>query len=173
MSQSINLKARGIFTYPNNLSEIPEGALSVADNVTIDRNGVIEPRRGINQYGNTFGLSTDRVKQLMVYKDRILRHYNSVLQFDSDNAGTFQSFSGAYNETEAGLRIKSVEANGNFYFTTSESIKKISAATASDLTTSAGFIVDAGAPEALDVNGTINYSTAGFFKILLQVICQK
>lgn len=157
------LRAKGLSTYNNNLSEIPEGSLEVADNVVIDRNGVIEPRRGFNQYGNTFGIGTDTVKQLMVYKDRILRHFASTLQYDSNNAGLFLSFAGSYSETEAGLRIKSVEANGNFYFTTSTGIKRISAKTAADFTTAAGFIRNAGGVQALDLNGTVNYTTPGFF----------
>lgn len=162
MSQSLMLKARGLYTFQNNLSEVPEGALSVADNVNVDRNGVIEPRRGFNQYGNTFGIGTDRAKQLMVYKNRIIRHFQSTLQYDSDNAGNFLSFDGDYLETEAGLRIKSVEASGNFYFTTSEGVKVISAASASEFTTAPDYIRDVGAEEALDVTGVVNYTNAGF-----------
>lgn len=162
MSQSTMLKAKGLYTYPNNLSEIPEGALTVADNVVIDRNGVVEPRRGFPQYGTTFGIGTDRAKQLMVYKDRILRHFASSLQYDN-GSGTFSTFAGTYEETEAGLRIKSVESNGNFYFTTASGIKAISAKTAADFTTAAGYIRNAGGVPALDVTGQINYSTAGFF----------
>ncbi len=162
MSQSVMLKARGLFTYPNNLSEIPEGALTVADNVVIDRNGVIEPRRGFVQYGDTFTLGTDRAKQLLTYKNRILRHYSNILDFDN-GSGTFTEFDGSYLETETGLRIKSVESNGNLYFTTSTGIKRISAENASDFSASPGYIRNAGGPQALDVIGTVLYTTAGFF----------
>lgn len=161
-TQSVNLKARGLYSYPNSLSEMPEGALTVADNVVIDRNGVIEPRRGFVQYGDEFGISVDRAKQLLVYKNRILRHYSTVLQYD-DGSGTFSSFNGSYSETETGLRIKSVEANGNLYFTTSAGVKRISATSASQFATSSGYIRQAGGTAALDVNGTINYTTTGFF----------
>lgn len=161
--QSLTLKAKGLYTYPNALSEMPEGALTQADNVVIDRNGVIEPRRGFNQYGDDLGISTDRAKQLLVYKDRILRHYTTVLQYDN-GTGTFTSFNGSYSETETGLRIKSVEANGNLYFTTSAGVYRISATSASQFVNTAGYIRKAGGVTALDINGTIDYTTSGFFQ---------
>ncbi len=161
--QAVLLKASGLYTFPNSLSEIPPGSLQVADNVVIDRNGIIEQRRGFQQYGNTFGSGTDRVKQLLTYKDRILRHYDSTLQYDSNGTGNFLSFSGNYNETEAGLRIKYIEANGNLYFTTSDGIKVISALSSSQFTTAANYIRQAGAAQALDVSGVVDYSVGGWF----------
>ncbi len=169
MSTSSLLKAAGLYTYAN-LLELPPGALLEATNVVIDRPGIIEPRRGFKDYGDAFTHPNDRSKQLLVYKSRILRHYFdntddvNKLQFDSNGTGTFSAFSGTFNETETGLRIKGLEANGNFYFTTDEGIKKISALTAADFTTSADFITDAGGINALDLRAVINYTTAGFFE---------
>ncbi len=160
--QSVLMKARGLYTYPNTLSEIPEGALTVADNVVIDRNGVIEPRRGFYQYGDSFVVGTDRAKQLLTYKNRILRHYDDILDFD-DGTGTFDDFAGTFEETEEGLRIKAVEANGNCYFTTAAGIKRISATDADEFTDDAGYIRTAGVPEALDVTGELDYTTGGYF----------
>jgi hypothetical protein len=160
--QSVTLKARGLYSYPNSLSEMPEGALTVADNVVIDRNGVIEPRRGFKQYGDELTLGIDRAKQLLTYKNRILRHFGTTLQYDN-GTGTFTSFSGSYLETETGLRLKSVEANGNLYFTTANGVKRISATSASQFSSGAGYIRGAGGTAALDVNGTVNYTTTGFF----------
>lgn len=157
------LKARGLYSHPNLLSEVPEGALVRANNVVIDRDSVIEPRRGFAKYGTDMPNDADRANQLMTYKNRILRHYGSQIQYDSDGNGTFQLFDGTYEEVETGLRIKYAEANSNLYFTTSDGVKKISARSASDFTTATGFIRDAGAPNALDVTGSINYSQAGFF----------
>ena len=169
MSTSSLTKATGLFTYQN-LLDLPPGALLEATNVVIDRPGIIEPRRGFKDYGDAFPDINDRAKQLLVYKGRILRHYFdntddvNYLQFDSDGSGTFSSFSGTYDETETGLRIKGLEANGNFYFTTEDGIKKISALTASDFTTAANYITDAGGVNALDLKAVINYTTAGFFE---------
>src|SRR5882672_7731485 len=102
--QSVLLKAGGLYTFPNNLSEIPPGALTTADNIVIDKNGIIESRRGLKQYGNTFGVGSDVAKQLMQYKNRLLRHFESTIQYD-DGTGLFTSFSGSFTETETGLRI--------------------------------------------------------------------
>lgn len=168
MAQKKTLEARGLYTDPNLLSKVPEGALVVADNVIIDRDAVIEPRRGFNQYGNTFGnLGTERAKQLLVYKDRVLIHYDDKLLFN-DNPhnlqvdGNFLEFDGSYTETETGLRIKGAESNKNFFFTTNDGIKKISARTAADFTTDPDFIIDAGAIKALDLTGNLNTQSSGF-----------
>lgn len=99
----------------------------------------------------------------MTYKDRILRHYGSTLQFDSNGSGSFSSFNGSFSETQSGLRIKYIEANGNFYFTTSNGIKCISASNASQFTTSANYVRPAGGVQALDLNGILDYSSGGWF----------
>ena len=69
-------------------------------------------------------------------------------------------------ETEDGLRIKSIEANKNLYFTTSKGIKKIAARTAADFTTDAGFIKDAGAVKAVNFYAELDLvqgQQTGFF----------
>lgn len=162
-SQSVTIKAKGISTLNNPFSAVPEGSLYEALNIVIDRNEVIEPRRGLTQYGNTFGDGTDRAKQLFNYKDVILRHVLNELQYDSDLEGTFLPFAGsAVNEIQSGLRIKGIEANGNFYFTTLTGIKKLSAKSAADFPNIS--IQDAGVAKALDVSATPNYSNSGFLE---------
>lgn len=162
MSQSVTLKASGLYTFPNYLGgSMPDGALAEALNVVIDRNNIIEPRRGFATYGNTFGLSTDRVKQLFDYKNTVMRHVDTIIQYDSDSAGTFATIAGdPVMEVVPGLRIKSIEANSNFYFLTSTGMRKISARTPSDLGTVSTQM--AGGPKALDIIATVNYSSAGF-----------
>ena len=167
MAQRTILKARGLFTDPNQLSGLPDGAMVKAENIVIDRTDVVESRRGYAQYGNTFGLPDERAKQLLVYKNRILIHHDDQLLFNSNPHnntvdGNFQAFSGSYLETETGLRIKAFESNKNLYFTTSDGIKKISAKTANDFTTAPGFIRDAGVAKALDVTGSLESTTEGF-----------
>ncbi len=124
MPQTPMLKSAGLHTFNNYLSAIPEGSLLDANNVVITKEGVIEPRRGIVQYG-TIGLSSlDKSKQLLVYKDRVLAHYNSVLAWD-DGAGTFTPYDAEFIETEAGLRMKYIESNSNLYVTTQSGILKV------------------------------------------------
>ena len=98
MAQKTINRVKGLHTYPNQLL-LPEGALVEADNVIIDRDNTVEPRRGFASYGNTFGNGSDRAKQLLTYKDRILVHYNDVLLYNSvphtdPNDGNFLAFDG-------------------------------------------------------------------------------
>jgi len=154
MTSSVNLRALGLMTQPNSL-QLPDGALTTASNIHIRRDNVIEPRRGFRLYGDTLGTSTDRAKQIFEYKSRILRHFQSSLEFDSDGAGTFLSFAESITEPETGRRIRKIQSNGNLYFTSNEGIKKISAASATDLTSDTGVITQAGGVKAVDLNGRI------------------
>ena len=159
MANNINLKAIGLNTSPNFLDSqvTPPGSLLEASNVIIKRDSVVESRRGYPLYGTPFGTSTDRAKQLMNYKGRIIRHFASTLQWDTLvlNAlqqSVFDTFCGTYLEPAPGRRIRYIEANGNLYLTTSEGIQVISAMTAADFTTACPFITPAGGIQALDLS---------------------
>jgi hypothetical protein len=159
MAQSVLLKAVGLYSFPNRLGSLPKGALTKATNVVINRDGVVEPRRGFKLYGNAMGASesADQAKQLLVYKGRIIRHFSTTLQYDSNGTGTFASFSGTNTEVDSGLRIKGLEANGNFYYTTATGIKKISAASAAGLASVTP--TAAGGIRGLDVELELNDDT--------------
>lgn len=159
---SITLQASGLHTFYNNLSQIPDGALVEALNIIIDRNGVMEPRRGYKQYGTVSAFSTDRARTLFSYKGTILANHAGKLAFDQGDSGTFVDFNGTYNEVVAGLRLRGIEANANFYFTTADGIKKISATSSSQFTSAAGYITAAGGVKALDAEGIVNYTNGGF-----------
>lgn len=157
-SQTLVLKASGIHTN-NNYYSAPNGSLAEAVNVVCDRTDIIEPRRGLAQYG---GLDASATKQLMTYKDAIIKHYGNKLAYDFDGEGTFVDLTGTVNEVETGTRIKYVEMNGNFYFTTSAGVKKLSALTVSDFPDIE--IVQAGAIKAVDITVTVDYQTFGFLE---------
>lgn len=151
---------RGLVTSPNELAK-PDGAAEILDNCVIDFDNIVQSRRGFGEFGN----KTDDdsiIKQLITYKGRILRHFSNKLSFDSTGNGSFLNFSGTYNELISKLRIKYFELNSNLYFTTNQGIKKISAKSASDFTTSAGFITNAGAVKALGLEGVSVPSSSGF-----------
>lgn len=166
MAQSVVLRAAGLHTFKNQLSLIPEGAFEEALNVVIDRDGVVEPRRGFRQYtATTF---PDQTKQLLNYKDRILAHHGTTLSYETDALdGSFADFTGSFTEVEAGRRLRGIEANGNHYFTTSEGIKKISALTSADFPSIT--ITDAGGIKALDLTVTVDTTTPGFLPPLSKV----
>ncbi len=154
MASTVVLKAAGLYTSPNQLS-LPDGALSEASNVLIRRDGIIEQRRGFKIYGNSAGSSSNRFKQLTVYRGRIIRHITNQLEYDSDGAGLFQNFAGSYTEAQVGARMKFIESNGNLYFTSSNGIQKISVKTANDLNTAE--ITKAGAAKAINIEGKVVY----------------
>lgn len=166
---------RGLVTSPNELTK-PDGAADILDNCVIDFDNIVQSRRGFGEFGNaTDDLSV--VKQLMTYKGRIIRHFANKLSFDSTGNGTFLNFAGNYSELVNRLRIKYFELNSNLYFTTNEGIKKISARTADDFTTNAGFITNAGAVKALGLEGVIVPSASGFLpaqsKVAYKVVWAK
>lgn len=172
MASNVTLKAVGLNYSPNNLS-LPEGSLVEANDVIIRRDNVVESRRGLFEYSNNFTGTAVPPKQILTYKDRILSHYASTLDFDTkilDTLGKsiFASFSGSFSEVATGLRMKFIEANKNLYFTTSDGIKKISARTANDFTTAANFIVPSGGIKALDFTANLVVTqgeTSGFLPV--------
>lgn len=96
MSGKLILKAKGIYTQANNKSAVPDGALLTAKNVVIDKDDLVEPRRGYKLFGDLMGTgSNDIAKQLMSYENRLLRHYQTsssvgYLEYqDSPGSSTF------------------------------------------------------------------------------------
>lgn len=171
-SSTVFLKASGLQTSPNPL-DIQPGAMSEATNVIIKRNNVVESRRGFHLYGNSFGSQSDIAKQLMEYQKRIIRHFSNILQFDtgavdSNGVEVFAQFAGTYLEPSPGLRIKSIEFNKNFYFTTSNGVQKIAARTPADFTTAPGFITPAGGIKAIDVAAELDVTAGQQNGFLLQ-----
>lgn len=87
------IKSKGLHTFQNYLSQIPEGSQFIANNVVIDRDGVMEPRRGIKVLGEIPDVS----KQLLTYKDRILVHYDDVIAYsDNNDPASFTPFQGTF-----------------------------------------------------------------------------
>lgn len=154
------LKAKGLYTYRNELT-VPEGSLEVADNIVIDEDGVIEPRRGVSTYGTSFDLSTTRAKQLISYKNKIIRHYLDTLELDTNEDGNFEPLAGSFSDVIEGMRLRYKEINGNLYLTSSSGIRKISVKSSSDLKSSS-LVTNAGGVKAVDLEVSTSYSPAGF-----------
>jgi len=159
MSQQLNLKLLGLYTHPNEFSEAPTGALETADNVVIDRESVVETRRGQQQYGDMLTV-TANIDRLFEYQDKLITHYDSKLAYDSDGAGTWVEYSGTYDHPSTGYKIRSVHSNKNFFFNTSTGVKKI------DLITNTPRA--AGAYKALGGDGALTGAT-GFMATNTQV----
>ena len=157
MSQSIILKCKGLHTNPNNLGSVPDGSLSEAENIYIDRPDIAQPRTGFALYAEEFGNSTNRSKQLLVYQERLLRHYGGTLSYDSPTGqGPFTDYATGVSEVETGTKIKGQELNGNFYLTSSSGILKLDKID--------GEIKYAGGVKALDLEVELNTGISGFME---------
>lgn len=164
-NQKLTLRNNGISSFPNPFSSSSDGSAQDAMNVVIDRDNVVEPRRGFFQYGSTFGTPNDTIKQLINYKDVIFRHVLSKLQFDADANGDFRDITnstGNVVEVSDGYRLKSQEVNGNLYICTQGGVKKISARNRLDCLTAP--LEEAGGPKGLDINPMTNFSSPGWLE---------
>lgn len=148
--ETISLKPKGKYTYPNPLSEVPQGAMVKALNVILSRPSVVEQRRGINNFGNALASNPD---SLYNYQNRIIVHQGTTLSYDSTGAGVWVNYTGSFTKPTNALVIRSFQANKNIYFSTNTGFKKLDVLT--------GTPVASGAPAGLDGSGTT--TGAGWF----------
>lgn len=151
--QKLDLQLRGLYTAPNNLSGVPQGALEVADNVVINSKSLIESRRGQTQYGSELSIGSEEVNKLFNYSSSLIVNYDDKLAYDSDNNGTWVEYSGTYSVPDSDYKMRSLEALRNFYFTTDNGIYKLDSLTSTPRT--------AGVSKALGGTGSTT-GTGGF-----------
>jgi hypothetical protein len=137
MQQKLKLSIRSLYSDPNTLSEQPEGALAIADNVVIDRPSIAESRRGFKQFNSVL---TDP-KKLFNFQDTILVQDSTTLKID-DGVGGWDSVTGTFDGPSPN-RPQSIQALQSFYATTSLGIQKLESLTAD--------LEPAGAPPGLDL----------------------
>jgi len=144
MAQKLNLTVSGLFTHPNVFSQVPPGALAIADNGVIDRPGIFDSRRGYSKYADL----TDCVK-LLKYRGVLIAHDGASLYHDV--AGTFTPFAGSVVAPCPPIHVQSEEQNKNLYITSARGILKLDSPT--------GSLELAGAPAGLDTETTIAAGT--------------
>lgn len=146
----VQLDSKGLYTFANQLSQVPPGAMTVAQNVVIDRPGIVETRRGFDFYGDAL---PSYALKAFVYNSRLLFYCNGgQLVYDSDGAGTWTTYSGTFTPPTSNF-VNSTQANGNFYFTTNNGVYKLDSLT--------GTPKQAGGPQGLDVTTTLGSSGTG------------
>lgn len=156
MGETLNLRARGLYTFPNDLSAVPKGAFLLADNAVVDKDDVLESRRGWKQYSTAFSHAP---QQLFEYQDHLIAWYNNKLAYDNGSA-VFTDYSGSFATPLTGYRLRSVQANKNFYVTSSTGVRKLDAYNAA--------FTNAGGIQALDGTGTTT-GVSGFLANNFQV----
>jgi len=146
MLPSVQLSNKGLFTFPNLLAGqpdgVPPGAMTTANNVNIDRPGVVETRRGFDFYGTL--LPSPAIKGYNYDNTLLWYSLNGQLSYDSDGIGTWVQYAGTFFPP-AGSFIFSTQSSGNFYFTTNNGIYKLDSVTGTPRLS--------GVPEALDIIG--------------------
>lgn len=128
--QKLELQLKGLYTSPNNLSAVPQGALEIADNVVIDRINIVESRRGQTQYGAALPIGDSQVNKLFNYASSLVLNYADKMAYDAGD-GNWMTYSGSYVAPSSDYKMRSLEALKNFYFTTSKGIFKLDKLTAS------------------------------------------
>lgn len=149
---ALQLNNLGLFTYANTVGQVPAGAMVAAQNVVIDRPGVVETRRGFKPWGTTL---TGVIHKLFPYQNRLVVHHGSTLSYDSDGNGTWTDYIGTFAAI-SGEQIRAVEINQNLYMTTNNGVYKLDSLTGNPylagvgpaldttlaLTGSSGFLAD-------------------------------
>lgn len=150
--QTLTLKTKGLYTFPNPLGSVPEGALSIAENTIIDRDDTIETRRGQRQYGDFL---TTAFTAMYNFNTTLMAWDGTNFWYDSDHLGTWIMLTGNYFAPLDTFRIKGVEASSNMYFATSTGII--------GLTAPNSVLYPAGVPFPLDSSATLNPVVGSFF----------
>jgi len=157
LTQSLKPKVSGLFTFQNDLSAVPEGALSQADNIVIDRDNEAEPRRGFGYLSHNSGViskysdSTYRTSKLFFYQDKTISYYGpygapTTLAYHDSTSG-WVNYSGSFSPPSSSVTMRSAQASKNFYFTTSKGVQKLDVFN--------GTPAAIGVPPALDVTASI------------------
>lgn len=152
--QTLTLKAKGLFSFPNPLGSVPEGAFQSGYNFIIDRDDTVETRRGQKQYGTTL---SSPFQAMYNFNTTLMGWDGTNFWYDSDGAGTWTMLSGSYSAPSSTYRIKGVEAAGNMYFGTSTGIVGLTAPTST--------LYAAGVPFPLDSSATLNSVVGAFFAV--------
>lgn len=133
-----------------------------AQNVVLDRDDVIEMRRGLKRYGSALTFASDKKpNKFYDFSDTLLMSYADKMAYDSNGAGMMVDYSGTFAPPSDALVMRSAQANKNFYLATSSGIKKLEAPTSAFTT--------AGMVRALDGEASVGVSGTGWMTTDTQV----
>lgn len=168
-SQTLTMQIRGLYTNSNELSQAPDGALKIADNIWISKDSIAESRRGFAFLPYGLPNSADRADAFGEYKDKLILHYNNTGTTNAndslayyDNSTGVNTYTGVFAHPDPLLaRIKFAQSNKNLYFTTAAGVYK------TDLVTTSPKL--AGMYQGLDVTASASVNPTGFMANNTQV----
>jgi hypothetical protein len=164
-----SLSFRGLQTSPNNLGAGSEGALVVADNVTIRYPDVLEPRRGqeSDAFGETVGAE---IKQVSFFEDKVVAHTGTKVRV----SGAASELTGTYTAANPDFRLKTAIAASTFFMATDKGVMALESSTstvprltgiAEPLLPIAGVIADGTSPPPT-IAGFLDPSKAVAYRVL-------
>jgi hypothetical protein len=150
MAKTLTVKAAGLFLDPNDLGSVPEGALSLAYNVVIRKDNVIEPRRGTKSVSSIPGFLPKKLKEN--WKDVLLAHAGANQRVSNAAVSAWTTL---YPEvtTPDDCRVELVGGGGNMYLTSNEKPRRLEGV--------AGPVEDCGVPACDIIQGSLFASTGG------------
>ena len=165
------LDFQGLYTFPNPLAKVPVGACLIADNLTANKDGVAETRRGMAIAGSAFFNAG-------AYMDSIFSFQNNLVGIARDGFPHYYYYcdtTGLLNWANTGSSVSVVpptgatknhfqEANKNLYVTSISGILKESTVGVS--------LTPAGVPPGLDGTGVLDVSGSGFLGAAFQCAYQ-
>ena len=124
MQQELHMAPAGLFTDPH-ASKAPPGALRIAQNVVIRRDGIIQPRPGFEYNKATYG--TEDIYRAISFKgDIVLYTSKPTLRWHS-NASEILNEAGAALSPIAG-EFRGCESRNNLYLPFSDGVRKLTGA---------------------------------------------
>lgn len=141
--QQVARIARGLHLTQNR-AHLVEGALIEAENVFIDRDGVISKSRGFNRFGDVLAQTGATLGE---FNDVLIVIDGTAFKFDSDGLGTFTTIAGSFAAPPNAVRIHFQEGLLALFFTSSTGIQRLPNLTGA-------VIRDAGFAQSLDSSFT-------------------
>lgn len=139
---------RGLFAQPNTFT-LPDGAMEEARNVVINDDNILQKIRGFYQY---YDANLATLNATFLYQQKLIGVFTNSVGYFSD-AGSEPNVTGVYVQASGHpvsitppLVSRSVEQNGNLYFTSDQGILKLDAYD--------GQVWSAGTPGGLDCRGS-------------------
>jgi hypothetical protein len=136
MGQQLTIAPVGLFTDPNPLSAVPDGAMTEALNVVITRPGVVEPRPGLQEFPYTTILVDEDIIAIVPFEDDLLifakdassgvgHAYWFLATDDMVQAGSFIGADSSWTFTVG--QVHGAVIGGNLYVTCGEGVFRCSA----------------------------------------------
>lgn len=123
-----DLRPTGLFTDPNPHKGVPKGALRVADDVVLRRDGILQPRPGF-RYDDDLAQGADPLYMIPYDGDILVigDAASNLTEWESAGTAVQDDASNALNwDTD---HARGAQARGNLYLTTQDAVRKLTSGT--------------------------------------------